>query len=170
MRTTVLTLLLAILPCLIYSLALSSNNSNICAFNTLGFVPGQKNYTFSVIKKHLTPTYNNSDLNVTWKKQIYPSHPFFNWIGLNNFRNEFQAMGCQIVPPSLFGAVCGYSANQTKSYYYSSFGPDIAFKCTVPKNNFLMSVRFVPKINGWNTSAYGRWSVFRGIYKYNSVS
>ena len=33
-----------------------------------------------------------------------------------------------------------------------------------------MSVRFVPKINGWSTSAQGRWSVFRGIYKYNTTA
>lgn len=162
-------ILLALLPAIIYSLALSS--SKLCAYNTLGFVPGDTNYTFSVINKLFTPTYSTSDFNVTWKRQFYPSHPFFNWIGLNNFRNEFQAMGCQIVPPSMFGNVCNYSASQVGSYYNSSFGGnDIVFKCIVPKNHFLMSVRFVPKINGWSTSAQGRWSVFRGIYKYNSTS
>ena len=163
-------LLLAALPLLAYSLALSSSSSKLCAYNTLGFVPGDTNYTFSVINKLFTPTYNSSDFNVTWKRQFYPSHPFFNWIGLNNFRNEFQAMGCQIVPPSMFGNVCNYTASQVGSHYNSSFGPDIAFKCIVPKNHFLMSIRFVPKINGWSTSATGRWSVFEGIYKYNSTS
>ena len=79
--------LIAILPALVYSLALTSGSPKLCAYNTLGFVPGDKNYTFSVLHKFFAPTYKNSDFNVTWKRQAYPSHPFFNWIGLNNFRN-----------------------------------------------------------------------------------
>ena len=161
-------ILLLTIPILLQALSLTS--TPLCAYNTLGFVPGYKNYTFEVTKKLFTPTYKPSDFNVTRKNVTYPSHPFFNWVGLNNFRNNFQAMGCQIVPASMFGNVCGIPKGNVSSSYNKSFGPDIVFKCQVPKNHFLLSLQFVPKINGWSTSASGKWSIFRGIYKYNSTS
>jgi hypothetical protein len=165
-------LLLALLPMLAASLALHYNATvPLCEYNTIGFVPGLPNYTFSVVNKKFTASYKPTDFNVSgWQYSRFPSHPFFNWIGLNTFRNAFSAMGCQVVNQNTVASICNISHSQIGQVYNSSIGPDIAFRCTVPANHFVMSLVFQPKINGWNTTANSQWSIFRGLYPYTNAS
>lgn len=166
-------LLLTILPACVLSLALhTAASAPLCEFNTLGFVPGDPNYTFSVVNKKFTANYLPTDFAVQGYQQVqYPSNPFFNWVGLNPFRNAFSAMGCQIVNQNTVASVCNISHSQIGQVYNDSIGPDIAFRCTVPANHFVLSLAFQPKINGWNTSASNiNWSIFQGLYPFTNAS
>jgi len=166
-------LLLTLLPLLVSSLALHYNATAapLCEYNTLGFVPGLSNYTFSVVNKKFTANYKPSDFNVSgWQYNRFPSHPFFSWIGLNTFRNAFEAMGCQVVNQNTVASVCNISQSNIGKIYNNSIGPDIAFRCTVPPNNFVMSLIFKPKVNGWNTTADSQWSIFRGLYPFTNAT
>jgi hypothetical protein len=169
MKTSLVLLLLA-LPLLLSALSLSKKGS-ICAYNSLGFVAGDPNYTFFVNNKLFTPNYTPQDFNITnWSTTAAPSHPFFDWIGLNGFRNAFQTLGCDVVPVSMYGKVCGVGPSTVNSTYQAAFGPDIVFKCRVPKNHLVLNVKFVPKIDKWNTTAAGGFSIFQGLYNFSNLS
>ena len=115
-------MLVALLPLIATSLALhtaaSNSSASLCDYNTLGFVPGLPSYTFSVVNKFFTANYQPSDFSVTgWQQAQFPSHPFFNWIGLNTFRNAFTTLGCQVVNQNTVASVCNISHSQIGQVY-----------------------------------------------------
>ena len=172
-KPTPFLLLLLTLPFLASALALNSTNNNhssLCSYNILAQLPSQKNYTYSITSKKYTPTYNSSDFSITPPLVTNPSSSFFNWIGLNPFRNSFQSMGCQITNQSALNTVCGIPNSKVNNTYRHSFGQDIAFQCQVPANHFVLGIAFTPKVSTWSTSPPSTWSIFQGLYKFTTAS
>jgi len=138
----------------------------LCNFNKLVLVPGSKDHTFSVNSiPAANASYTTANFNVTWKEVTPKKHAFFNWVGNQaQFEGALKKMNCIKASRQDFGNVCKIADNELNETYDNAFGKETIYKCTIPQNNFILSIRFVLQLSNFTTSPAGRWSVFTGLY------
>ena len=133
-----------------------SKSEHLCGENPLAVVNGSDNMNFTLLNKKDGATYKASDFEVKSKKPTSVNHPFWNWLSkYGNFHDNFVKMGCQVVDKKTFGKVCGYDAEKVDAAYKKHFGPDIVFRCKIPKGYFGMNVRFEVKLDSLKSNVKG---------------
>ena len=97
-------------------------------------------------------------------------HPFWQAVYEHaNFRSAFSPMRCHLVEKDALRKVCKIKSSKVDQEYEKRFGPDISFTCSVPKNSFVLTLRFVEKLSDFKTSPQGTWNIFAGLYQYKSL-
>ncbi len=138
-----------------------------CGFNDLGLVPGNKDYTFEV-KTIKSGNYAESDFLVKgWKKT--PPSAFFKSVGkISNFHDSFVKLGCQLATKNDLVTICGETTAKADQTYKDHFGPDIIFKCKVPKDSLVLALEYNLKAGDIKFN-HTNWVYFSGLHQYKDL-
>lgn len=75
-------------------------------------------------------------------------------------------MRCHLADKQTLGKICNIKSSQLEQEYQKRFGPDIIFTCSVPKDSFVLTLKFVEKLSDFKTSPQGTWNIFAGLHQY----